>query len=150
MWELEDGLDVSRQSGRPHVLIYRRMPPKPIELTEPDADERYTQYRRVEAYFGNFADPATGIISTAFSIYEKPDDFRQRIESDVRTLVKEVLDGDTAAPLPEPTRRPAPAGRARRSPASVRSRRLTLRSSSAEDGRPTCSRAACRRARSWR
>ena len=37
------------------------MPPKPIELTEPDADERYTQYRRVEGYFGSFADPATGI-----------------------------------------------------------------------------------------
>ena len=64
----------------------------------PTSDTRSTD--GVEAYFGTFADPATGIISTAFSIYEKPDDFRQRIESDLRTLVKEVLDGDTAEPLP--------------------------------------------------
>ncbi len=108
VWELEEALDTSRRIGRPDVLIYRRLPPHQVDLTTPDADDRIAQFRGLEAYFGRFTDAATGVIHTAYSIYEKPDDFRQRVELDLRSLVKDALDGSDHAPLAQTEAPPAP------------------------------------------
>ena len=101
VWELEDGLDVSRQcrpSACPHLPPHAPRSRSSSPSPTPTSDTRGTD--RVRGVLRQLCRSGHGDDSTAFSIYEKPDDFRQRIESDVRTLVKEVLDGDTAAPLP--------------------------------------------------
>ena len=100
VWELEDALFASRRTGHPKVLIYRRTPPPSIDPSGADADYRFSQFRSLNSYFDSFRDPDTGSILTAFAEFKEPDEFRRKIENDLKTLTRDLTKDPDRAVLP--------------------------------------------------
>ena len=96
-WELEDALGGAARHGTPVVLVYRNSARLLLDSDDADAEERLRQSRAVDAFFAGFVDPDSGAIRRGHKTYERPDEFREELESDLRTIVHGLL----AAAAPE-------------------------------------------------
>jgi HEAT repeat protein len=99
-WEFEDAL-----TGRPAVLLYRRLPMAPIDPDDPDADVRWRQARLVREFFQRLRDPATGAILRGHKEYRTTEEFRTELAADLRNLVGRLVARENepaaaAAPAP--------------------------------------------------
>ena len=99
VWELEEALDTSRRIGPPagpHLPAHASEPGRPDRTRRRRADRPVPWTRRPTSSGSPIRPP--GRSTPRYSTYEKPDDFRQRVEVDLRTLVKDALDASDHAP----------------------------------------------------
>ncbi len=91
----------ARRAKRP-VLLYRRSERPSLSIDDPELDEKRQQWRLVGDFFARFVAP-DGSISTAYTTYASPAEFCARLEVDLRSELKRLLDTEPAsgaAPIP--------------------------------------------------
>jgi hypothetical protein len=84
-WEFEDAL-----RGTSATFLYRRSEKVFIDSDDPDADEKLTQRRKVDAFFKQFRSEG-GAITRSFSTYGKPHELVDRVRSDVHEFLARLL-----------------------------------------------------------
>ena len=95
-WEFED----ARAAGR-DVLIYHCSEEPKVGLRDPDRAEKERQFQLVERFFSGFRNP-DGSYNTGVKSYARAGEFRDKLEQDLRTLIRQRLDraGTAEPPLP--------------------------------------------------
>ncbi len=87
-WELLDALE----ANRPETVIYHRTDEPPFKISDPDFDNKHTQYKAVQAFFeSDLFYSADGKIKRGINLYKTPDDFRKAFEIDLEVLVLDIL-----------------------------------------------------------
>jgi hypothetical protein len=82
----------------PHVLVYyRTSSPPPLTAKDPDLDEKHEQLKKLGEFLKRF-DKVDGTYKFGYATYESPQQFRDRLTSDLRTYAREQLRGTTIAP----------------------------------------------------
>lgn len=105
-WEYLNGLEGAKQHGRPQVLVYRRTEPVLLDPDDPQFEDKLSQRRNVEAFFGSFRN-SDGSISTGHNEYNTPDDFREQLDHHLRVIIDRLLKNSrptvlSASPQPPP------------------------------------------------
>jgi hypothetical protein len=95
-WEYEDAISARPP---PYVLVYRRRAKVVIELDDPTYKERLAQHELVKQFFERFRNP-DGSLQGGFTEYETPQEFRDRLRTDLRYFINERLKQDDAPPPP--------------------------------------------------
>ncbi len=93
-YEFCDAMRGNRQNGRPRVLVYKRDDVPALKLDDPDLDEKRSQFERLREFFREFKDPETGELTGGYKIFTKPDDYRVMLESNLRFIIKQLLQED--------------------------------------------------------
>jgi len=94
-WEYLDALEGSKKNGRPKVLVYRRNLVPNIALDDPQLEQKIKQWGAVQAFFNEFKN-ADGSLKGAYSEYDQPLRFKDKLESDLRDVVKRLLEAQPA------------------------------------------------------
>jgi NB-ARC domain-containing protein len=102
VWEYED----AREAGRT-VWLYRRMPPPPIDVEDPQRDDKQAQREGVKRFFAGFRS-AEGAALGGFSEFASPEDFAALLHQHLQAYVRQRLDQIAPLPGPEPAGAPAP------------------------------------------
>lgn len=90
-WELEEALKAFRESGRPQVLVYRRMEDVLLNPNTLDFDEKVKQWRLVQDFFANFKN-ADGSIRLPYNEYLSPSGFSDLFEQHLRKLIARIIE----------------------------------------------------------
>jgi hypothetical protein len=83
-WEFEDAYNAQ---PRPTILVYRRSEEPRVGMNDPLWMERKTQYDRLNEFFDRFKNLDNSIRS-GFKTYETPRDFKQKLEVDLKYLIR--------------------------------------------------------------
>ena len=97
-WEYQDAVQEARVHGRPAVLLYRRTSKVLLDPDADDFEEQIRQRRLVETFFSQFRDPDIGSILAGHKPYGAPEEFRTELESDLRTLISQLISTKTVSP----------------------------------------------------
>lgn len=91
-YEFEVALEQAKRTGRPAILVYRRVSPLQIPLsTEPGSlDVIVKQKKMVDEFFESFRDEQ-GALRLAYHTFDSPADFRTLFESHLFRLVSDEL-----------------------------------------------------------
>jgi formylglycine-generating enzyme required for sulfatase activity len=89
-YELFDGLWAAQKTGKPTVLIYRRLEEVIVGTKDPERDEKLRQWDLVEAFFEEFRNP-DGSYRHSYKEYYKPHEFMRVLERDLRSLIENHL-----------------------------------------------------------
>lgn len=95
-YEYEDAMQSARRSGRPEVVIYRRMEEIALKPTDPDFLKKYEQWWLVEDFFAGFVEKDSGKILVGYNTHTTPEDFRRAFETHLKALVKRLLEAPPA------------------------------------------------------
>src|SRR5512147_2453704 len=68
-WEYENAMQASRETGRPLVVVYRRMQDVSLNLRDAQFAQKHEQWERVEAFFAGFVNP-DGSIRQGYNQYQ--------------------------------------------------------------------------------
>ena len=90
-WEFEEALAAAQKTGRPFVVVYRRMDTPKVDLDDPDLEEKIVQRGRVKAFFDSFVNP-DGSIRQGYNSYTSPTEFGDIFELHLRKLVARLID----------------------------------------------------------
>lgn len=85
-WEYVNAITSAEETGKPFVIVYRRIEVPDIKLDDPKRSEKIEQWDRVEAFFAAFNTPR-GEAQRGFNTYEKPADFSDLVERHLRELI---------------------------------------------------------------
>src|SRR5579883_657526 len=99
-FELRDALSSFATHGKPHVLIYRKVPGPQISLSSPDFAERSEQYRRLDEFCRRVFHDDEGAIVVAHRTFADSHGFERLLTAHVR----EWLDETTRARNPDELR----------------------------------------------
>jgi hypothetical protein len=108
-WVYQDALESSRRSGKPLIMVYRRILPAPLKLADPDFTPKDKQRRDVESFFASFYDEH-GILNQNLSRYDTRraflENFEQNLKLQLRILAEASVldDGRIALPRLAPLR----------------------------------------------
>jgi hypothetical protein len=86
-WEFENACDAQSQAK---ILVYRRTEKPRVELDDPRLDDRRCQFHAVHQFFDRFLN-SDGSVRRGWSEYETPGGFRQRLENDLKHLLREYF-----------------------------------------------------------
>jgi hypothetical protein len=91
-WEYLDALRgaATNGTGRPVVLVYRRIEKVTVDLDDPDRAEKGRQYDRVKHFFERFRSDA-GAQRRGFNSHANPEEFARFLENDLRYCLNEML-----------------------------------------------------------
>jgi formylglycine-generating enzyme required for sulfatase activity len=84
-WEFENALSANKP-----LLVYRRAEKVLLDPDDPEFDEKVTQKRRVDAFFGRFRGAGRTILR-AHATYASSDDLLDRLRQDVERYLSELL-----------------------------------------------------------
>ncbi|MFC1456968.1 HEAT repeat domain-containing protein [Microvirga arabica] len=84
-WEFEDARDAKEP---PAILVYRRTEIPEVKLNDPKWVEKREQYDLVEQFFTSFKNQ-DGSFRGGFTSYAKPTEFKERLEKDLKHLLRE-------------------------------------------------------------
>lgn len=90
-YEFLDGLDAGKKSGKPDVLVYRRLEELVVGSKDPERDEKLRQWDLVEEFFSDFRNP-DGSFRSFYKSYNEPHEFRSLLERDLRDLIERHFD----------------------------------------------------------
>jgi tetratricopeptide (TPR) repeat protein len=91
-FELQDALAAYSQSGKPKLLIYRKVPAPQISLSAADFTERSDQYRRLDDFCRRFFHDSDGAIRVAHTTFTDRHEFERRLAEHVRAFLdREIL-----------------------------------------------------------
>jgi tetratricopeptide (TPR) repeat protein len=83
-FEMQDALSSFSKSGKPHLLIYRKVPGPQIGLGSPDYTERIAQYSRLDEFCRRVFHNDDGAVVVAHSTFTDSHDFERRLAEHVR------------------------------------------------------------------
>lgn len=89
-WELIDSLESADRTGKPFVLVYRRLEEPQTGLKDPALNEKLEQYHLVEDFFSAFSEDDR-VIRRGYNSYQKPADFRKQLELHLRDIISQLL-----------------------------------------------------------
>lgn len=89
-WEYIDAIQQATKTGKPLVIVYRRMDEPQIGLRDPQRDQKIAQYELVEAFFSSFIDE-DGIARRGVNFYDSPSDFEAQFENHLRDLIAKLM-----------------------------------------------------------
>jgi hypothetical protein len=95
-WEFDDAVN-PRNRKPPHVLVYFRTTQPPFTAADKDFDEKLQQMANLRQFLRQF-DKVDGTYRRGFATYESPQQFRDRLASDLRMYVSQRLDRDSTPP----------------------------------------------------
>ncbi len=101
-WEFEDARQAALKTGKPYVVVYRRMEEPVIGLRDTQRAAKIEQWERVETFFTQFTDAETGAIYGGINPYEQPDDFRDKLETHLKALIQRILEAPEVATVAAP------------------------------------------------
>jgi formylglycine-generating enzyme required for sulfatase activity len=101
-WEYENALQTSETTGKPVVLVYRRLSGVSLNPEAPDFEERVEQLRRVKEFFAEFRDPTTGAWLRGYTEYETPEEFGELLKVDLLHYIQQLLEEKPTASETEP------------------------------------------------
>jgi hypothetical protein len=93
-----DAFDAAERTGRPTVLVYRRIEDPLYMLSDPDRDGKLHQWEWVNSFFQRLAG--------GYNRYRTPDEFRQQFEGHLKRLIygfassMSFVPADALAPVP--------------------------------------------------
>lgn len=92
-WEFEQALHARPVAGRqpPRVLVYRRTSQVSFSADDKDFDEKTEQLGKLRQFLQRF-DKQDGIYRQGINTYESPQQFRDRLMTDLKAYVQERLD----------------------------------------------------------
>ena len=85
-WEYWD----ARNAGKP-IFLYRKTARPMVDLDDPDLTEKQRQKKLVDRFFSQFTGP-DGSLTGGYTSYETADEFEKRLEQDVQSFVRQVLE----------------------------------------------------------
>jgi (1->4)-alpha-D-glucan 1-alpha-D-glucosylmutase len=88
-WEFEDALNAP-EPQRPTVFVYRRTEEPKLGMRDPDWAEKRRQFDLVEEFLERFRN-LDGSFRGGFTPYGTPTDFKERLENDIKHLLREHL-----------------------------------------------------------
>jgi HEAT repeat protein len=92
-YEFEDAMLARQEHGdRPRIWLYRRTEMPLVALNDPEYDDKLEQFQRVESFFHQFTDHATGALTGGVNHYESPDDFAGQLEGHLKHLFVRLLE----------------------------------------------------------
>ena len=102
-WEFWDAMNAPPET-RPMVLTYRCKREIKFAPDSPDYADKLTQLQGVNAFFAAFKDEQG---SHRFSVetYNEPSEFKEKLERDLRSLLKDLVKTDAATARPVQTRK---------------------------------------------
>ena len=107
-WEYLDALDAAQASGgTPAILIYRRTEVPSLKLSDPEFDEKRRQWLLVQQFFAALHN-ADGSIKHSHKQYKTPEDFRELLEPDLKSIIVRLQE-DRGAPASRPPHSALPA-----------------------------------------
>ena len=90
-WEYFDALQAAEAHGRPKVLVYRRTEEPVFRPSDPRMKHNIEQWELVNAFFNSFRN-AGGSLRRGYNEYSTPADFEQKLEHDLREMIKTLLE----------------------------------------------------------
>lgn len=87
-WEF---LDAVQGNPKPQILVYRRSERPALDPADPDAMAKIEQFRRVETFFQTSFRNTDGSLKGAFTTYETPQAFRDRLRQDLEACLVDRL-----------------------------------------------------------
>jgi hypothetical protein len=87
-WEFEEAVAADPP---PHVLVYQRTSPVPFSADDPLFDEKTEQLRKLRGFLGRF-EKQDGVYRRGLNRYESPQQFHDRLATDLRAYIQQVLD----------------------------------------------------------
>lgn len=104
-YEFLDALNAARQQGTPDVLVYRKQGAPDVNLDDPQIEEKKAQWQRVKDFFAAFKNP-DGSFGSYYKTYEKPSQFKEMLDEDLRDIVARYLEKQAPAAPPPPAEEP--------------------------------------------
>ncbi len=88
-FEFEDAVEGFRSTGKPQLLVYRKMAKASVQLDDEKAlMDRIEQKRKLDHFIANwFHHTEDGSLKAAFHPFESPSDFEQALERHLRKIV---------------------------------------------------------------
>lgn len=96
-FELQDALAAYGATGRPSVLIYRKIPGPQIALGSPDFAERTAQYHALDEFCRRTFYDSEGAIIVAHTTFTDSHDFERRLDEHVRRWLDRQIRSPAAA-----------------------------------------------------
>jgi hypothetical protein len=87
-WEFESAVTAHPP---PHVLVYHRTSSVPFTAGDPQRKEKAEQLEKLSAFLGRF-DKQDGVYRRGLNRYESPQQFHDRLATDLRAYVQQRLD----------------------------------------------------------
>jgi hypothetical protein len=102
-WEVEDAVRSYREHGTPDLFVYRKTSDPQVSLNrEDEIAERLRQKRALDAFIDHWFGNPRDSFKAAFTTFETPDQFEERLETHLRAVIRERLPGDSAGEAPAP------------------------------------------------
>ncbi|MBV8176346.1 MAG: SUMF1/EgtB/PvdO family nonheme iron enzyme [Verrucomicrobia bacterium] len=104
-WEYLDAFDAAKRTGRPTVLVYRRIEDPVLHASDPDREEKLRHWEWVNSFFQRFGGSG-GPLAGGYNQYRTPDEFRRQFEGHLKSLIygfassKSFVPADALAPAP--------------------------------------------------
>ena len=98
-WEYLDAFDAAKKTGKPALVVYRRTEDVLLNPKDKDFDQKHIQWKRVQDFFAAFRNP-DGSIGGGYNQYEKPEDFRDALNTHIRVLINNLLEAQPPADAP--------------------------------------------------
>jgi AAA ATPase domain len=86
-WEFEDAVNAAEA---PIIFIYRRTEDFKVAANDPMREEKFKQFDLVDGFFKLFRNP-DGSYLRSFTLYSTPTEFKDRLRSDIKQVLKERL-----------------------------------------------------------
>ena len=89
-WEYENAIEASEKGDGPAVLLYRRTESVPVDLDDPQLDEKRKQRELVKRFFDSLVD-ADGSIKRGYNSYAGPSDFAEALELHLKSIIERLI-----------------------------------------------------------
>ncbi|MBK8028791.1 MAG: hypothetical protein IPK17_04625 [Chloroflexi bacterium] len=90
-WEYYDAYNMAKAQGKPLLVVYRRTQPVLLDPTnDPKFKKKLIQQRRVQRFFESFVNRDESLRG-GVNNYTAPEDFRDKLETHLRSLIKRLL-----------------------------------------------------------
>jgi hypothetical protein len=101
-WEFEDAARSYLERGTPDLFVYRKMIDPEVKLSREDEyAERRRQQKALDVFIDHWFGNPSDSFKAAFTTFDTPDKFEEKLETHLRAVIRERLPGDPVGdPLP--------------------------------------------------
>lgn len=94
-WEFVDAVEASARTGSPEVLVYRKIAPRLVDVTDDEAThEALADRRRLEDFFRTHFYNPDGSFARAFRQFSSDRSFRELLETQLRKLLNRRISAE--------------------------------------------------------
>ncbi|MGE0193458.1 MAG: SUMF1/EgtB/PvdO family nonheme iron enzyme [Planctomycetota bacterium] len=97
-WEFADAMGAHAQRGAPSILVYRRVDPPHVAVTDPGYESRRSDWSAVERFFSqNFQDSEDLSFKGSVHLFQAPSEFGRKLRAHLRDELNDRLAGGARA-----------------------------------------------------